>query len=139
MKSYYSSDDITVYCAKAEEIVPHLPKRYFAVLVLDAPYTFSFEKTPEILQPFNHCLKAGVQILNLMLTRIPVAPAFGHPHSRDLEQIERLLSATEGAILDPYMGSGTTLVAAMRLGREAVGIEMCEKYCKAAVERIEAA
>jgi len=39
-------------------------------------------------------------------------------------------------ILDPFMGSGTTLEVAKRLGHRAVGIECNEDYCQVAVNRL---
>jgi DNA modification methylase len=39
-------------------------------------------------------------------------------------------------VLDPFMGSGTTLVAASRCNRKAAGIEIDPHYCKIAAQRI---
>jgi DNA modification methylase len=41
-----------------------------------------------------------------------------------------------GVVLDPYMGSGTTGVAALRLGRRFIGIELDPTYCAIARGRL---
>lgn len=61
----------------------------------------------------------------------------GHPTPKPLRLIRLLLSRLSGeTVLDPFMGSGTTLVAAKQLGRRAIGIEIEERYCAIAVERL---
>jgi len=61
-----------------------------------------------------------------------------HPTQKPLALMRWCLSLVPDAetILDPFMGSGTTLVAAKMEGRKAVGIEINEKYCEAAVNRL---
>jgi len=63
---------------------------------------------------------------------------FGHPTEKDVDIIGQLIqvSTREGdLIIDPYLGSGTTLRAAKDLGRKAIGIELEEKYCEIAARR----
>lgn len=65
--------------------------------------------------------------------------AFGHPCPKPIGFAKWLIArfSDEGAtVLDPFMGSGTTLVAAKQLGRRAIGIEIERKYCDIAIERL---
>lgn len=65
------------------------------------------------------------------------ADATGHPYEKPLAFMRWLIGkTTAGTILDPFMGSGTTLRAAKDLGRRAIGIELDERWCKAAARRM---
>jgi len=60
-----------------------------------------------------------------------------HPCQMPLLIMKRIVQITLGeTILDPFMGSGTTLVAAKQLNRKAIGIEIEEKYCEVAAQRL---
>ena len=63
----------------------------------------------------------------------------GHPCPKPYSFWRRLLehgSTEQSTVLDPFMGSGTTLRAAKDLGLKAIGIEIEKKYCDIAVERL---
>jgi len=62
-----------------------------------------------------------------------------HPTQKPLELMHWCLNFAPGAstILDPFMGSGTTLRAAKDLGRKCIGIEISREYCDIAIRRLQ--
>lgn len=62
-----------------------------------------------------------------------------HPNEKPVTLMRRLvegLTAPGDVVLDPFMGSGTTLRAAKDLGRKAIGVELEERYCEIAARRM---
>lgn len=76
---------------------------------------------------WNGMLRAGEQGENYHPTQKPVAL---------MKWILTMRWTPTGTVLDPFMGSGTTLRAAKDLGRKAIGIEIEEKYCEIAAKRL---
>ena len=102
-----------------------------------------------------HCLMYGsAPNLNLgakptAITNNAVAETTGHPTTKPLRWIkwavslgsfdyskDESLQAEYDLILDPFLGSGTTLVACKELKRNGIGIEINEKYCEIAKTRL---
>lgn len=148
IKPFYEEPSITIYCGRAEEVLHAMPDRSFGTLLLDPPYTPPTDKLMEMAK----WLKAESRVIVLNRDSYMVIPGklgwigrqdlmpmqtFIHPAMRSVYTICDLLKESPSdPIIDPYMGTGTTLVAAKMLGREAVGIEMDQGFCSAAVGRL---
>jgi site-specific DNA-methyltransferase (adenine-specific) len=68
------------------------------------------------------------------------AERVGHPTQKPLDVMVGLFGFLklpwDAVVVDPYMGSGSTLVAAKLLCRKAIGIEIEERYCEIAAQRL---
>ena len=68
-------------------------------------------------------------------------PKNDHPTVKPLKLMEYLLTLlstpTGGLVLDPFAGSGSTLLAAKRLGRPCIGVELDEHNCEIAAARLD--
>lgn len=62
-----------------------------------------------------------------------------HPTQKPVDLMEWCVQRTNGTVLDPFMGSGSTAVACINLGRKFVGIEIVPEYFDIACQRAEAA
>lgn len=86
---------------------------------------------------FEPCLTRGFKGHARHFTAYNAANGQQHPTQKPLDLMRWIINrAPLGAVLDPFMGSGTTLVAAKDLGRRAIGFEIEERYCEIAATRL---
>lgn len=81
----------------------------------------------------------GKHLSDLFSTPITKLHSDGdHSHGKPIDWVRMLIAnCTEGDIFDPFLGSGTTLIAAEQLGRKCYGVELNPAYCDVIVKRWE--
>ncbi len=81
-------------------------------------------------------LRRGSIVRSKRLNSLAIAD---HPTEKPVDVLRQLIESSSclgEMVLDPFAGSGSTLVAARLEGREAIGIEIVEKYCEVAARRL---
>lgn len=159
-RPYYDKDGRTIILGAAEDLFWQLKREQFGVIVLDPPFTFGVEwkngtnqaleyikqwnlfelLTPDgvivaITNPVHGYMfipKVGRPSDFVFWSELKPRPVLSHPHARPVTAMSQIISATNGTILDPFMGTGSTLLAAQEEGRDAVGFEIHEPYCELA-------
>ena len=211
MKPYFQDANVTIFCARCQDVLPTLRGQTIGLVATDPPYNVGKEYgvVSDSLsdEAYRHAMGQAVAFSTLLCeNQVWVAPRYklafwldllpdshlvvverkaagpfrqgwsdqfeivlatGKPNKcyRDLWQDIRLkgegyffredsfehpgytpemiftrsislLSEVGETVVDPFMGTGTSGVAAKKLGRKYIGIEADEKWCKLAVERI---
>ena len=84
--------------------------------------------------------RARVDVIRAPIIQIPSASLGGHPCPKPdawARGLVAMFTKPGEVVMDPFAGSGTTLVAAKQLGRRAIGIEIEERYVEIAIKRLQ--
>ena len=80
----------------------------------------------------------GNELRNILRCRKAIPSSEEHPTPKPVPLLEQLIRAccpTQGLVLDPFAGSGSTLIAAERTGRTCVAVELVPRYCDVTLAR----
>ena len=148
LEGYHLLNEISWYKPNAS---PNLSCRYFtashetliwARKSKNAKHTFNYDEMRNGNFPKDIIKVSGKQMRSVWAICTPSKSEkkYGkHPTQKPLELLERIVLAStnpKDIILDPFMGSGTTAVAAIKYNRRFVGIEKEKEYIELAAKRI---
>lgn len=140
--------DITVLYGDCHALLRTLPEG--CTVVLDPPFTMmTTDHLTEALTSLNYLALDVIALTNPLtgyirggklvqcVPELATTATEWHRHQRPLDAIVKLIALTKGMVLDPYCGSGTTLIAAHTLGRASIGIECDRRTFERCRQRVE--
>jgi DNA modification methylase len=125
---YYADDHVALYHGDCREVTDWLGAD---VLVTDPPYGLGYRQNRahsdlSLKQRREQRSGATGQVARV-----------GHPTPKPVALMERLIAkCPPGVVADPFAGSGSALLAARANGRQAIGVEIEERYCEIAANRL---
>src|SRR5665213_50255 len=127
-------DDITVYCGDCTTLLQTLPTH--CCIITDPPFTMMNDahlqsmlaslpyKPSDVLVLTNPLSGYMYHGQSYIMPEFSTASTQYHRHQRPLAVMTSLVALTQGIVIDPYVGAGTTLIAAHTLQRASIGIEL---------------
>ncbi|MCX5759251.1 MAG: DNA methyltransferase, partial [Candidatus Hydrogenedentes bacterium] len=100
-----------------------------------------YRKPSEAQRESSRISKAEFNIWFQQIWNIPGASTKNHPAPFPVElatRLVRMFSFVGDTVLDPFCGSGTTMVAAMRTNRNSIGVDIDPEYCRMAARYLKA-
>lgn len=104
------------------------------------PYRIGGTLTDNLIENEVGAYNANILTQNIIKVKVEQTDTGLHPTQKPLSLMETLILLTTcvgQTVLDPFCGSGTTLVAAKNLGRKYIGIEISAEYCNVAQSRLQ--
>lgn len=136
-RPYYERDGCTIYHGDCREILPELEP--VDLVLTDPPYsenTHRQSKSNRAQHGVQHISFASIDAIGFRhICELILAKVRGWAVLTCDHKLSDFVTDGDD-VLDPFMGSGTTLVAARDLGRKCIGIEIEEKYCEIAAKRL---
>lgn len=135
-KQLFKWYDVMTYAGfKLNDILIWVKNRQTFSLGLSYHYSYKHEYCMMWVKGSRKLRKAGL----CTVMSYDVVKDYLHPTQKPLEMIEFLIlnsSNDNDLVLDPFMGSGTTAVAAKRLNRNFIGFELSKEFCKISNDRV---
>jgi len=112
------------------EFMATLPDKCIDLIIADPPYNIKKAEWDDIPDYINWLGKRFLECQRILKD---------NPCQKPMNILQRLIKTSSNPndiILDPFTGSGSALVAAERLGRYWIGVELSKEYCAIAKQRI---